>query len=128
MKLASYLLPFLAVVQCGAFVVQTTPGVVSTALGMAAVELKEEPEGGREMTPKSSLPGARMKRMNALPTIASDEGRVFKFWMTAEANGDLIKGYRTQLQKDAAKKANFPGFRKVSERTRIVFLLARDHQ
>jgi hypothetical protein len=127
MKLATSLLPFLAVVvaQCGAFVVvqQPTPSVVavvSTALSMAAYAMTPEAEGGEEMTPNSSLPSCRMKKMEARPDIRSDIGPVSKFWLTAEADGTMIKEYRKQLLKDASKKANFPGFRKVSERTRVV--------
>jgi hypothetical protein len=125
MKLATYLLPCLAVVvQCGAFVVQQpSTVVVSTdrrfALGMA-YDMVPEMEGGEEMTPNSSLPSCRMKKMEPLPDIRSDVGPVYKFWMTAEADGTMIKTYRTQLLKDASKKANFPGFRKVSERMRAV--------
>jgi hypothetical protein len=129
MKLANYSLPLLAVVaQCGAFVVQPTPLVVSTdrqfALGMA-YDMVPELEGGEDMTPSSSLPGCRMKKMEALPDIRSDVGPVYKFWLTAEADGKLIKEYRTQLLKDASKKANFPGFRKVRERTRVKSLKLR---
>jgi hypothetical protein len=125
MKLATYLLFSLAVgVQCGAFVVKpSTPVVVSTdrrfTLAMA-YDMVPELEGGQDMTPSSSLPSCRMKKMEALPDIKSDVGPVHKFWMTAEADGKLISEYRTQLLKDASKKANFPGFRKVSERTRVI--------
>ena len=120
MKLATSLLPLLAVVaQCGAFVVQQpTPFVVSTALSMAYA-MTPEAEGGEELTPNSSLPSCRMKKMEARPDIRSDIGPVSKFWLTAEADGTMIKEYRKQLLKDASKKANFPGFRKVSASTRL---------
>ncbi len=128
MKLATSFLSFLAVVvQCGAFVVQhPTLAVVSTdrrfALGMA-YDMVPEAEGGEEMTPNSSLPSCRMKKMEARPDIRSDIGPVSKFWLTAEADGTMIKEYRKQLLKDASKKANFPGFRKVSARMRVVSLV-----
>jgi hypothetical protein len=121
MNFAAYTLPFLYLAQqCGAFVVGPSASfsvaVVPrrSALGMA-VELHPELEGGDEMTPKSSIPGCRMKKMEALPDSKSDDGPVYKFWMTAEADANLIKEFRTQLLKDASKKANFPGFRKVSD-------------
>jgi hypothetical protein len=129
MKLATSLLPFLAVVvQCGAFVVQQPAPVARFALGMA-YDMVPEAEGGEELTPNSSLPSCRMKKLEARPDIRSDIGPVSKFWLTAEADGTMIKEYRTQLLKDASKKANFPGFRKVSARTKVislVFLLETD--
>lgn len=119
MKLATSLLPFIAVVvQCGAFVVQQPTTDRRVALGMA-YDMVPEPEGGEEMTPKSSMPSCRMKKLEARPDIRSDIGPVSKFWLTAEADGTMIKTYRTQLLKDASKKANFPGFRKVSEMMRV---------
>jgi hypothetical protein len=120
MKLATSLLSLLAVVvQCGAFVVQQPTTVArSTTLAMA-YDMTPEAEGGEEMTPNSSLPSCRMKKLEARPDIRSDIGPVSKFWLTAEADGTMIKTYRTQLLKDASKKANFPGFRKVSERKRV---------
>jgi len=79
-----------------------------------AVELEPEPEGGEEMKPaKSSLPDCRMKKMERVPDVTSDSGDVHKFWMTAVADGTLIKETRTKLLKESSKKANFPGFRKV---------------
>jgi FKBP-type peptidyl-prolyl cis-trans isomerase (trigger factor) len=38
--------------------------------------------------------------------------RRFEFWMTAVAEADLVASIRSQILKDASKKANFPGFRK----------------
>jgi hypothetical protein len=122
MKLASSLLSLLAVVaQCGAFVVQQpTPVAVSVATALSmAYDMTPEAEGGEELTPNSSLPSCRMKKMEARPDIRSDIGPVSKFWLTAEADGTMIKEYRKQLLKDASKKANFPGFRKVSEKTSL---------
>merc|ERR1711976_729906 len=43
---------------------------------------------------------------------SQEDGPVYKFWLSATAEGALIKGLNTQVLKDAAKKANFPGFRK----------------
>ena len=87
--------------------------IVDTSLA-EAVELEPEPEGGDELSPtKSSLPDCRMKKMEALPDVKSDDGDVYKFWMTAVADGTLIKETRVKLLKEASKKANFPGFRKV---------------
>jgi hypothetical protein len=124
MKLATTsVLSLLAVVvaQCGAFVVQqqqpTPAAVVGTGWALSmAYDMTPEAEGGEELTPNSSLPSCRMKKMEARPDIRSDIGPVSKFWLTAQADGTMIKEYRKQLLKDASKKANFPGFRKVSEK------------
>lgn len=119
MKFAAFVLPCLFLAhQCGAFVVvgpsaSTAAVARPSSLGMAIVELDPELEGGEEMTPKSSMPGCRMKKMEALPDLKSDDGPVYNFWMQAETDAALIKEYRTQILKDASKKANFPGFRKV---------------
>lgn len=75
------------------------------------VALEPEPEGGIEITPKQSMPGCRMKELQPLSEMKSDKP-AYKFWMTAIAEGALIKEIRTQILKDASKKANFPGFRK----------------
>merc|ERR1712071_539369 len=37
---------------------------------------------------------------------------IYTFWLTSEADGSFIKEIRTKVMKDAAKNANFPGFRK----------------
>jgi len=74
-----------------------------------AAELIAEPEGGEELTKIStSLPGSRMKNLGA-----EDEEGVYKFWLSATADGGMVKRFRLQTEKDASKKANFPGFRKV---------------
>ena len=74
-----------------------------------AAELVAEPEGGEELTKiSSSLPGSRMKNLGV-----EDEEGVFKFWLSATADGGMVKKFRLQTEKDASKKANFPGFRKV---------------
>jgi len=80
---------------------------------LKAVELTPEPEGGGELTKVSetSLPGSRMKNMGLVEEDNSD-GDIYNFWLTAVANGDEIKKLRIQTEKEASKKANFPGFRK----------------
>ena len=55
-----------------------------------------------------------MKQMDLIKEDSHD-GPVYQFWMTAEVDGALIKELRTQILKDASRKANFPGFRKVCE-------------
>jgi hypothetical protein len=87
--------------------------LTNSRIMMTEVALVAEPEGGTEMTSSTSIPGCRMKEMRELAEVKSDDGPVFEFWMTAEAEGALIKEIRTQILKDASKKANFPGFRKV---------------
>jgi len=81
----------------------------SSKSSLYAAELVAEPEGGEELTKiSSSLPGSRMKNLGA-----EDEEGVFKFWLSATADGGMVKKFRLQTEKDASKKANFPGFRKV---------------
>lgn len=76
-------------------------------------ELKAEPVGGEELTSVASMAGSRMKNMGIESSMKSEDGSdVFNFWLTAIADGKLIKEYRTSVEKDASKKANFPGFRK----------------
>jgi len=79
-----------------------------------AVELEPEPEGGEEMSLVGvSLDGSRMKNMGVNDDFKSDDGsQVYNFWMTATAKGETIKKFRTEILKQSAKKANFPGFRK----------------
>lgn len=77
--------------------------------------LQPEPEGGEEISSVDTMPGSRMKNMG--PSSGDDgqqegEEQVYTFWLEAEADGKLIKEYRIQVEKDASKKANFPGFRK----------------
>ena len=77
-----------------------------------AVELKPEPEGGEEVP----MPGSRMKNMGEVAGMMGGDDKdqqAYKFWLTAEATGALIKDIHTRVLKDASKKANFPGFRKV---------------
>jgi len=84
-----------------------------------AVELNPEPEGGTELKSLSTMANSRMKNMGIVSSddLSNSEneaadGDVYEFWMTAEAEGALIKDYRVKVSKDAAKSANFPGFRK----------------
>ena len=79
---------------------------------LRAVELKPEPDGGDELKrvtlTSSLLPGSRLKNLGP-----DDEGEgIYKFWLTAKADGKEIKRLRDQTEKEASKKANFPGFRK----------------
>lgn len=80
---------------------------------LRAAELTPEPEGGDELTKmSSSMEGSRMKNMGA----DGDEEGVYKFWLSATADGEKIKKLRQQTEKEASRKANFPGFRKVRKR------------
>ena len=65
------------------------------------------------MTALTSMPGCRMKQMKKVPEKISSDGTVYQFWMTAEVDSALLKEYKVELLKNAKKKANFPGFRKV---------------
>ena len=106
----------LAASQTGAFQThQPTGHAVAHRLStsfLQAVELFPEPEGGKELTAITSMPGCRIKELEEL-TLKATLGTPYKFWMTAEVDPTLIKEIRTQILKDASKKANFPGFRKV---------------
>jgi hypothetical protein len=99
------------------FVVAPSPFVSTikarTMSLFAAMELEPEPEGGEEIVSQNTVPGCRIKKMVAVPEIASDDGEVYEFWLTATAEAAMIHEIRTTVLKDASKKANFPGFRKV---------------
>jgi len=99
--------------QCSAFVTQPTFSGRS-AFVLNAVELVPEPEGGEEIQAVSTMPGSRMKNMGEAPEVKAEGGTVYNFWLTAQAGGPLIKTINTRVLKDASKKAEFPGFRKVS--------------
>lgn len=53
------------------------------------------------------MEGSRMKNMGA-----GDGEGVYKFWLSAIADGAQVKQLRQATEKEASKKANFPGFRK----------------
>jgi hypothetical protein len=75
--------------------------------------LQPEPEGGEEISSIDTMPGSRMKNMGTVGEEQQEgEEQAYTFWLEAEADGKLIKEYRIQVEKDASKKANFPGFRK----------------
>lgn len=100
---------------CSAFVLQAPPtSIRMTPLNMA-VELTPEPEGGKELTASSTIADTRMKDMGEYDGELEGEvdGTVHTFWLSSVADGELIKKTRTQLSKEAARNANFPGFRKV---------------
>lgn len=106
-----FLLLSLLASSCNGFVSVSNPRLSCSQLGMS-VELKPEPEGGEELTALSTMAGSRMKNMGENTSLKSEDGPVYDFWLLSVADADLIKGYRTQILKDASKKANFPGFRK----------------
>lgn len=43
---------------------------------------------------------------------ADEEEGVYNFWLSAIADGEKVKKFRAQTEKEASRKANFPGFRK----------------
>mmetsp|Transcript_12250 Transcript_12250/g.22231 ORF Transcript_12250/g.22231 Transcript_12250/m.22231 type:complete len:208 (-) Transcript_12250:200-823(-) len=96
---------------CSAFVMPSSFGVRTTTLQMA-VELIAEPAGGEEVTAFDTMPATRVKDMGPVLGETSYGEPVHEFWLSSEADGTYIKEIRTQVSKDAAKKANFPGFRK----------------
>mmetsp|Transcript_15080 Transcript_15080/g.22449 ORF Transcript_15080/g.22449 Transcript_15080/m.22449 type:complete len:218 (-) Transcript_15080:84-737(-) len=121
MRLTTNILLIAALAQsCSAFTVPHPTGVVSTTSSpfvtstkLNAVELQAEPEGGDEIVQVSTMAESRMKNMGLNDEIKGEDGAdVYNFWLQAEVDGSLIKEIRTQVTKDASKKANFPGFRK----------------
>ncbi|KAL3895458.1 MAG: hypothetical protein SGARI_007441 [Bacillariaceae sp.] len=58
------------------------------------------------------MDGSRMKNMGEQSDISSDDGTVYKFWLSANVEGALVKEVHTEVLKQSAKNANFPGFRK----------------
>ena len=103
----------LLVERVSAFAPNVVAGGTRTFALNAAVELKPEPEGGEEVPAVKTMEGSRMKNMGEATGVKNENGPVFKFWLTASAQGALIKELNTRVLKDAAKKADFPGFRKV---------------
>lgn len=77
-----------------------------------AVELVAEPEGGEEVQSIDTMPDSRMKNMGLNTELKSDDGEVYTFWLTASADAKMIGEFRKQVEKDASRNANFPGFRK----------------
>lgn len=106
-----------------AFVIPHSDGRIQNVkeLYMVQIPLTPEPVGGQEMKPKQSMPGCRMKELE--PLLDNKNDKAYKFWMTAEAEGVLIKEIRAQILKDASKKANFPGFRKVKTKNKKTLVI-----
>lgn len=103
-----FVLPF-----ASAFVSHKSSPLHTFGVCLNAVALEPEPEGGEVISPLKSMPGCRMKKMQELKNIKSENGPAYQFWMTATVDGNMIKEYHTEVLKNAKKKANFPGFRKV---------------
>jgi hypothetical protein len=117
----------------------TSVGVssMSSSHAVAAVALEPEPPGGIELQPIGTTVTAnsRVKQLTILDDRPDDDvvgggvpsaskkknnnnerrpiAPAFSFWMTTSADGKLIQEIRQTILKDASKKANFPGFRKV---------------
>ena len=80
---------------------------------LMAYELKPEPEGGDVIQSiGDSMPGSIMKNMGPADDVKGEDGPVSTYWVSTEADGEMIKKFRIQVEKDASKNANFPGFRK----------------
>ncbi len=98
---------------CSGFAPQQSVAFSRVSQLNMAYELQAEPEGGEEIKSIDSMPGSRVKNMGVDSGSKGDDGEdVFTYWLTAEADGKMIKDYRVQVEKDASKNANFPGFRK----------------
>merc|ERR1719163_725870 len=87
--------------------------------------LEAEPEGGEEIAPLqvggAEKVGYTLRLKDLGPVSEDDEahylneelGRtVHNFWLTAVADGNEIEKTRTEVLKQSARNANFPGFRK----------------
>lgn len=86
----------------------------------ALVELVPEPEGGEEIIALSTMSkNTKVKKMGDATSVKLKEGEgpAYQFWLTTEAEAALIQSIYNRVLKDAGKKANFPGFRKVSHHT-----------
>jgi len=96
------------VVTSSAFVVNpssiTTTARPSAGLAMAQVDLVAEPLGGQELIPNSSMDGTRMKKMGDTDGLTSEDGTVYKFWLTSVAQGELIKRFKMDIMKESKKK------------------------
>ena len=102
-----------SLLQCSAFAPANKPFAATRASSLQmAYDMVAEPEGGEEIQAIDTMVDSRMKHMGPNTEIKSDEGDVQTFWLTASADGKLIGEYLRQIEKDASKKANFPGFRK----------------
>lgn len=96
---------------CSAFMMPARPTISNSQL--MAYELKPEPEGGDVIQSiGDSMPGSIMKNMGPADDIKGEDGPVSTYWVSTEADGEMIKKFRIQVEKDASKNANFPGFRK----------------
>lgn len=112
----------LALLASQSFAFTNRPLVASPFLtSLKAVELTPEPDGGDELTALKTMEGSRMKNMGEVEGVSDEDGTVYKFWLSATAQGPLVKQLNTQVLKDAAKKANFPGFRKVRYKKTMMF-------
>ena len=112
MKLSLLTISLLFAADCSAFV--SKPTLARSPLALRATELTPEPEGGEELTAIKTLEGSRAKNMGEVEGVKNEDGTVYNFWITASAEGALIKELNTRVLKDASKNADFPGFRKVS--------------
>jgi hypothetical protein len=112
MKFSFFTISLLFAAECSAFVSKPSFSV-RTPVVLNAVELTPEPEGGEDLTALKTLEGCRVKNMGEAASVKRDDGTVYSFWITATAEGALIKELHTKVLKDASKEAKFPGFRKV---------------
>ena len=78
---------------CSAFAPQTFAARRTAHVSQIkmAYELEPEPEGGEEIQAIDSMAGSRMKNMGIVDEKAEDGSDAFSFWMTAEADGQMIK-------------------------------------
>ena len=116
MKLTTTVFVALALSTCSAFSPTHQAFSARTTFSssqLMAYELKPEPEGGEEIESIDTMNGSRMKNMGLAEGIKDEDGEdAFTYWLSAEADGKMIKEFRVQVEKDASKNANFPGFRK----------------
>jgi hypothetical protein len=99
-----------------AFLMQHNPMQISYAVTtassfrMAQVDLIPEPEGGQELIPLNTMDGTRVKLMEKVDSLTSDDGTVYKFWMQTVAKGELIQQFKVDILKESKKKVRKPSF------------------
>jgi len=103
-------------VACSAFAPSSIQPVHTSFAGVSTrffMTTEPEPEGGDDISAIDTMPNSRMKNMGAVDGKTTEDGsQIFTFWLSAEAEGKLVKGLLDELVRDAKKNANFPGFRK----------------
>jgi len=98
----------MATTSTSAFMVSPNRAMTRAGLAMAQVPLVPEPEGGEEMMALSTMEGTRIKKMDEVTGVSSEDGApVYNFWLNTIANGELIKEYKVTMLKESKKKVRW---------------------